>query len=165
LTKLQLGVYALIMPLQDGHLLKQGSMCAAGTLRRANRVVSRYYDTILKPSGLRATQYTVLSLVAYKTPISINQLAKMLVMDRSTLARDLQPLERQGFVSIAISETDNRVRLVSITEQGQAVIRLAQPLWLEAQTRISEIFGADRLLHLIGELKEVVGMSGKSLKV
>jgi DNA-binding MarR family transcriptional regulator len=162
LTKLQLGVYAPIMPLEDGHQLKQGSMCAAGTLRRANRVVSRYYDTILKPSGLRATQYTVLSLVAYKTPISINQLAKMLVMDRSTLARDLQPLERQGFVSIAISETDNRVRLASITKQGQAVIRLAQPLWLKAQTSIAKIFGEDRLLNLISELKEVIGLPAKA---
>jgi DNA-binding MarR family transcriptional regulator len=152
------------MPLQDGHVLKQGSICAAGTLRRANRVVSRYYDSILKPSGLRATQYTVLSLVAHKTPISINQLAKMLVMDRSTLARDLQPLERQGFVSIAISESDNRVRLASITKQGQAIIRLAQPLWLEAQTQITEVFGQDRLLNLINELKEVIGMSDKNLK-
>jgi DNA-binding MarR family transcriptional regulator len=137
-------------------------MCAAGTLRRANRVVSRYYDTILKASGLRATQYTVLSLVAHKTPISINQLARVLVMDRSTLARDLQPLERQGFVSIATDETDNRVRLVSITKQGQAVIRVAQPLWLQAQTRISEVFGEDRLLHLIHELKEVVGLPAKT---
>jgi DNA-binding MarR family transcriptional regulator len=83
-------------------------------------------------------------------------------MDRSTLARDLQPLERQGFVSIATDETDNRVRLVSITKQGQAVIRVAQPLWLQAQTRISEVFGEDRLLHLIHELKEVVGLPAKT---
>ena len=78
--------------------------------------MSRYYDSVLKPSGLRATQFTVLSVVLHKAPVSINQLAIVLVMDRSTLARDLQPLERQGFVSISSDESDNRVRLISMTD-------------------------------------------------
>lgn len=130
-------------------------MCAAGTLRRANRVVSRYYDSILKPSGLRATQYTVVALAAAKSPIAVNQMARMLVMDRTTLARDLQPLERDGLVSIEVDPKDNRVRLVSITQQGRAVLEVAQPLWLQAQSRMAELFGEERLLQLIGELKEV----------
>ena len=130
-------------------------MCAAGSLRRASRVMSRYYDSVLKPSGLRATQFTVLCVVLHKAPVSINQLAIVLVMNRSTLARDLQPLERQGFVSISSDESDNRVRLVSMTDEGRAVIQLAYPLWLQAQTKVTEIFGEDRLIQLIHELKEV----------
>ena len=147
------------MSLAENHPLKNGSMCAAGTLRRASRLMSRYYDSVLKPSGLRATQFTILAVVSHKAPCSINNLASVLVMDRSTLARDLQPLERKGFVSISSDQNDNRVRLVSMTENGRAALQKAYPLWLNAQTKISEIFGEDRLLQLIGELKEVVAVS------
>jgi DNA-binding MarR family transcriptional regulator len=124
--------------------------------------MSRYYDSVLKPSHLRATQFTILAVVSKKAPVSINNLAKILVMDRSTLARDLQPLERQGFVSISSDQNDNRVRLVSITDNGNAVLQKAYPLWLNAQTKITEIFGEDRLLQLISELKEVSTVPSKA---
>ena len=137
-------------------------MCAAGTLRRANRVVSRYYDSILKPSGLRATQYTVVALAAVKSPIAVNQMARMLVMDRTTLARDLQPLERDGLVRVEIDPSDNRVRLVSITPKGQATLEVAQPLWQQAQSKMADLFGEERLLQLIGELKEVTLLPAKT---
>jgi DNA-binding MarR family transcriptional regulator len=141
---------------QPNPALSSGMMCAAGNLRRANRVVSRLYDTILKPSGLRGTQFTILRIVAAKGPVSVNQLAKMLVMDRTTLARDLKPLEREGFVKVSIDTADNRVRLVVVTEKGREALAIAQPLWQQAQQRMSKVLGEDRLLNLIAELKEVV---------
>ncbi len=134
-------------------------MCASGTLRRANRVVSRLYDNILKPSGLRGTQYTILSIVAVRGPVSVNQLAKMLVMDRTTLARDLKPLEREGFIKIGIDTADNRVRLVVITEHGKETLSIAQPLWQQAQQHMAKALGEERLLNFINELKEVVSIT------
>jgi DNA-binding MarR family transcriptional regulator len=131
-------------------------MCAAGTLRRANRVVSRLYDSFLKPSGIRATQYTVLSIIAARGPVSVNQLATMLVMDRTTLARDLKPLEREGFIKVSIDSADNRVRLAAITEKGRATLELAQPLWQQAQQHMAKALGEERLLSLINELREAV---------
>lgn len=142
--------------------LSSGIMCAAGNLRRANRVVSRFYDTVLRPSGIRATQYTILSIIAARGPLSVNQLAKMLVMDRTTLARDLKPLERQGFVKVSIDTADNRVRLAAITEQGREVLRAAAPLWQQAQQRMVGVLGEERLINLINELKEVVALTPKA---
>jgi DNA-binding MarR family transcriptional regulator len=136
--------------------LSSGTMCASGTLRRANRVVSRLYDSILKPSGIRGTQFTILRIVAAKGPVSVNQLAKMLVMDRTTLARDLKPLEREGLIKVAIDTADNRVRLVVITQQGKETLDIAQPLWQQAQQHMAKALGEERLLNLINELKEVV---------
>jgi DNA-binding MarR family transcriptional regulator len=136
--------------------LLNGMMCAAGTLRRANRIVSRLYDSFLKPSGLKATQYTLLRVLSARGPLSVNQLATSLVMDRTTLARDLKPLERDGFVKTSIDSSDNRVRLAAITEQGRARLEQAQPLWQEAQKHMVQVLGEDRLIGLIEELKEVV---------
>jgi DNA-binding MarR family transcriptional regulator len=137
-------------------------MCAAGNLRRANRVVSRFYDTVLRPSGIRATQYTTLGIVSARGPVSVNHLAKMLVMDRTTLARDLKPLERQGFVKVSIDTADNRVRLAMITEQGREVLKIAAPLWQQAQQRMVGVFGEERLLNIINELQEVVKLAPKA---
>jgi DNA-binding MarR family transcriptional regulator len=139
--------------------LSSGMNCAAGTLRRANRVVSRLYDSFLKPSGIRATQYTVLSIVAARGPLAVNQLAKMLVMDRTTLARDLKPLEREGFIKISIDSDDNRVRLAAITEKGRATLEKARPLWQEAQKHMVKVLGEERLINLVKELQEVVAVA------
>jgi DNA-binding MarR family transcriptional regulator len=130
--------------------------CAAGTLRRANRIVSRLYDSFLKPAGIRGTQYTVLSIVAARGPLSVNQLAKMLVMDRTTLARDLKPLEREEFIKTSIDSADNRVRLAAITEKGRATLEKARPLWREAQKHMVKTLGEERLIGFIKELQEVV---------
>jgi DNA-binding MarR family transcriptional regulator len=161
-------VYILLLSMSDVNAtsptpaLSSGIMCAAGNLRRANRVVSRFYDTVLRPSGIRATQYTTLSIIAARGPVSVNQLAKMLVMDRTTLARDLKPLERQGFVKVSIDTADNRVRLAMITEQGREALKNAAPLWREAQQRMTQVFGEERLLRIISELQEVVKLSPKA---
>jgi DNA-binding MarR family transcriptional regulator len=135
--------------------LQRSQMCAAGTLRRANRLVSRFYDQVLKPSGIRATQYTILAIVRGKGPIAVTQLADILVMDRTTLARDLQPLERDGLISLTTSKEDNRVRLVNLTETGQTTLQTAAQLWKKAQNHMIDVIGEDRLLHLISELQEV----------
>jgi DNA-binding MarR family transcriptional regulator len=103
-----------------------------------------------------------LSIIAARGPLSVNQLAKMLVMDRTTLARDLKPLERQGFVKVSIDTADNRVRLAAITEQGREVLRAAAPLWQQAQQRMVGVLGEERLINLINELKEVVALTPKA---
>ncbi|MGL4608214.1 MAG: MarR family winged helix-turn-helix transcriptional regulator [Trueperaceae bacterium] len=143
--------------------LSSGMMCASANLRRANRVVSRFYDAVLKPSGLRGTQFTMLKIVLARGPVAVNQLASTLVMDRTTLARDLKPLEKQGFVKVVIDNADQRVRLVMITGKGKASLERAQPLWQNAQQHMVNVFGEERLMNLIYELKEVVASTAKSI--
>ena len=77
-----------------------GNLCACFNLRKAMRTVTHLYDEALKPAGLRATQFTVLASTRNLGPVSVNQLAEKMVMDRTTLTRNLKPLERDGLIAV-----------------------------------------------------------------
>jgi DNA-binding MarR family transcriptional regulator len=80
------------------------------------------YDQFLAPSGLQITQFTLLVSCAVAGPVPITNLAEVLVMDRTTLARNLKPLEKRGMVKISEGE-DRRVRLVELTEKGWVLMK------------------------------------------
>ena len=103
-------------------------ICAHANLRKAMRVVSQAYDAALKPAGLRATQFTLLAVLARAGEMPVTKLADTLVMERTTLTRNLRPLQTQGWLEIG-RDRDERVRLVSITDAGRRVVAEATPLW------------------------------------
>src|SRR5579883_1947138 len=72
--------------------------CNCLALRQAARHVSQFYDQLLAPSGLRTTQFSILGKLRHLGPLTINALAKELVMDRTTLGRNILPLEREGLI-------------------------------------------------------------------
>jgi len=131
-------------------------ICAHANLRKAMRVVSQAYDAALKPSGLRATQFTLLAVLTHKGKIPLTKLSEILVMDRTTLTRNLKPLLAKGWLEIG-REKDERIRLISITEPGRTIMAEATPLWLEAQTRVTVELGQMRLTGLIDDLNALVG--------
>jgi DNA-binding MarR family transcriptional regulator len=98
----------------------------------ASRIVSRAYDEALRPTGLRATQVAVLAAVGARGALSIKSLADSLEMERTTLTRNLRPLEEQGLVSIA-PEGRHRSRMLALTTAGKAALLKAMPLWEKAQ--------------------------------
>ena len=111
--------------------------CACRNVRQATRAVTQFYDEVLRPSGLRITQFTLLVGVAVGEPVPITRLADALALDRTTLARDLKPLTERGLVEIAAGD-DRRTRVVRLTRQGRDAIGRAYPLWQRAQARIVE---------------------------
>lgn len=119
------------------------------------RVVSQHYDRALKPAGLRATQFTLLAVLAGKGPLPLTRLAEALVLDRTTLTRNLAPLVARGLVEDG-TEDDERVRLVAVTEAGRALVAEATPLWREAQGQVARLLGDDRLAVLLGDLGTLV---------
>ena len=125
--------------------------CAAMNLRQASRAVSQLYDQIIRSTGLRGTQFSLLVAVYLAGPAPVTRLAELLVMDRTTLTRNLKPLEKQGLVKVKPGE-DQRVRLVSLTDQGEDVLIEALPLWEEAQARVVNELGQERFAHLLQEL-------------
>ena len=129
--------------------------CANYNLRRADRVITQLYDETLRPSGLKSTQFTLLTAVRLKEPIAINCLAGALFMDRTTLTRNLRPLQKEGWVVIAPGQ-DRRVREVSLTADGRQVLDRAYPLWQQAQAHIAERLGVERMEHLLGDLAATV---------
>ena len=114
--------------------------CACRKVRTAARAVTRAYDEALRPVGLRATQLAVLVAVAMDDAISITALAKFMGMDRSTLTRNLRPLEKEGLVTLG-TEGWRRSRTLEITKMGRSRLREALPLWTKAQQALKKRLG------------------------
>ena len=139
--------------------LAQCKTCACANLRGAARAVTRLYDDILRPSGLQVTQFTLLVRIALAGPAPITQLAEGLVMDRTTLTRNLKPLEKQGLIQVASGE-DHRIRWVSLTEPGHQALVKALPLWEKAQAQAVKSLGAERFGALLTDLSAITSLGG-----
>lgn len=133
-----------------------GGTCAVFHLRKAMRAVQQIYDEILRSTGLKGTQYTVLMALRAAGTTSVNELADALVTDRTTLTRNLKPLVRDGLVVSIPASHDRRVRELSLTEAGQETIAEAYPLWQKAQAEMAERLGGERFEHLVAELHATV---------
>ncbi len=127
--------------------------CACFNLRKTSRAITQHYDRVLQPSGLRGTQFTILATTAKSEAITITQMAKQLVMDRTTLTRNLRPLEKQGFIEI-IPGDDLRTRYVTLSKKGRNVLTKALPLWEKAQRHFEKGLGDERFGNLLSELSE-----------
>ena len=129
--------------------------CNCGALRQAARRVTKLYDDALAPIGLGVNQFSMLARLNLVGPSTIQDLARLLVMDRSTLGHLLRPLEKRGFVKLEVSEQDRRSRMVALTEAGKAVVAKARPRWAAAQRRFESTFGKEAALELRTVLKEI----------
>ncbi|MFQ5589440.1 MAG: MarR family winged helix-turn-helix transcriptional regulator, partial [Nitrospiria bacterium] len=114
--------------------------CACFNLRKTTRAVTQYYDRMMKSTGLRGTQFTILATLAEAGTVPMTQLAKFLIMDRTTLTRNLRPLEKQGYLNIARGG-DLRVRNIRLTDKGRKALEKAKPLWENAQENILNKLG------------------------
>ena len=129
--------------------------CNCLAIRQAARHVTQFYDQLLAPSGLRTTQYSILGRLQRRGPMPINALAAELVMDRTTLGRNILPLQRDGLIEIGTTPSDRRRREVRLTASGAARLRAARQGWVEAQTEFDRVFGAERAAALRDLLREV----------
>jgi DNA-binding MarR family transcriptional regulator len=130
-------------------------ICNCGALRQAARRVTRLYDEALAPTGLGVNQFAILARLSRVGPSTIQDLAGLLVMDRSTLGHLLRPLEKRGLVKLDVSEQDRRSRIVALTHAGKAAVAKARPRWAAAQRRFESAFGKDAAVDLRTVLKEV----------
>jgi DNA-binding MarR family transcriptional regulator len=131
----------------------RGCNCLA--LRQAARHVTQFYDQVLAPSGIRATQYSILARLERNGPMTINALAAALVMDRTTLGRNVLPLQRDGLVAIRPGASDRRSKELHLTDRGLARFRAAQKGWVQAQAQFESTFGIKRAKALRTLLDDV----------
>ena len=129
--------------------------CLCFNLRKAARAVTQLYDAALEPAGLRATQFSLLAALDRRDAVTITDLARAMVMDRTTLTRNLRPLEKQGLVAIAPGD-DRRTREVSLTRRGRQTLTRATPRWRHAQTGMLDALGDRRARRLLGELSGAI---------
>ena len=129
--------------------------CNCAAVRSAARAVTKAYDDVLRPLELRMTQYTILSKVNKEGQLALSDLADRMVMDRTTLARNVKPLEREGWIEVAVG-SDRRERLLSVTATGKSLLERARPLWLETSRRLDEKLGPQQAETLRLTMREVV---------
>lgn len=129
--------------------------CVSSNLRRASRAITQCYNHWLRPSGLLITQFSLLGSLLQLGEQPMTTLAEEILMDRTTLSRNVQPLERQGWVTVRPDEADRRVQIVAITPAGKDVFMAAIPLWQAAQAQVAEQLGAGNVTRLLEQLQEL----------
>ena len=127
------------------YMAAAGCFCLAS--RQAARKITRLYDSHMQKSGVRVTQFTILSQLMLRGEMSIGKLAGILGMERTTVTRNLASLEQHKWISIKTGE-DPRARMISITGQGRSVVRRSFPFWSKAQAHIGKLLGADGVAAL-----------------
>lgn len=121
--------------------------CTNMKLRQLLRRVAQHYDAEVGKTGLKTTQYSLLSHVFKLGPLRPGDLARAMKVDASTLTRNLKPLIAAGWLTLE-SGSDGRSRLVSITDSGREKRAEAQRRWRVAQESINQILGVEQVLAL-----------------
>jgi DNA-binding MarR family transcriptional regulator len=122
------------------YMAAAGCFCLAS--RQAARKITRLYDGVMQKSGMRSTQFTILSQLMLRGELSIGKLAGLLGMERTTLTRNLAPLEQRKWISIKAGD-DPRSRMLGITALGRGAVRRGFPFWSQAQAQVGKLLGAD----------------------
>ncbi len=130
--------------------------CNCFVVRSAARHVTQLYDQFLAPVGLHVTQFSILAKLKRLGPMTINALAKEMVMDRTTLGRNVLPLERDGLIKIEASATDGRAKELHLTKAGEKRLQAGRAAWERAQARFDARFGAKRAADFRAMLRDVV---------
>jgi DNA-binding MarR family transcriptional regulator len=135
----------------------QATPCNCGALREAARHVTQFYDQHLAAAGLRTTQFSILARLKLLGPTTINALAQNLVMDRTTLGRNILPLKRRRLIEVRKGRDDGRIKELRLTKAGLARLAAASEGWAKAQSQFETTLGGDRASELRGLLRAVVG--------
>ena len=132
--------------------------CVCANARAAARSLTRAYDRALEPAGIRTTQLSIMARLLEEGAATVSHLAARLAMDRTTLARELRPLQERGLVAVAVA-ADRRARRIELTSAGEAAVARARPLWRVAQRRVREELGGERVERLVADLRAATAVS------
>ena len=133
--------------------------CASLQLRKATRVVTQLYDEALRPIGLRSTQLPILVTLAAHGALALKDLADSLVLDRTTLIRNLQPLQSRGLIEVG-RDDGRRTRRAALTATGHEAVAAAVPLWAQVQSLVMNGLGPKQSLDLQRALSRLVSLPG-----
>ncbi len=137
-------------------------VCNCLALRQAARQITQFYDRYLVPTGLRTTQFSILYKLKRLGPMTINAMAEAMVMDRTTLGRNILPLERDGLVAVRPGQRDRRRRELQLTSAGAERLRAAIEAWTEAQKQFEAAFGGEHASDLRAMLRAVTAIDSGS---
>lgn len=131
-----------------------GLECLGFNVRKAARVLAKAFDEALAPCGLKNTQFSMLVGLHVRGPVNVQAFSDLLKMDRTTLTRNLGPLERQGLICITPG-SDRRSRTIALTDAGEKLLQQAVPLWQQLQQRLVDGLGDDQARQLRKTLRDL----------
>lgn len=134
---------------------KQLSECSCNMMRKSARKITQFYENNLREASIKPTQFSILATLANTGPIQLTQLADRLVLERTSLTRNLNVLERNTWIDIQPGEEDSRQRVVSLTRNGYKQLDCAIPYWQKAQKAIAKDMGQETITRLRTTLDEM----------
>ncbi|MBX4264360.1 MarR family winged helix-turn-helix transcriptional regulator [Clostridium estertheticum] len=134
---------------------KYSKSCTCGNLRKTTRTITQFYDKMLQPTGLRSTQCLLLLDIYYNQNVSVTNLSNILLMDQSTVTRNVELLRKSGYIDIKKEEQDSRKKCITITDKGLKTLDLSVPIFASAQSTIEDGIGKERIKELLKTLKDI----------
>ena len=138
---------------------RQLSECSCNMIRKSARKITQFYEGSLRKAGIKPTQFSILAALANTGPVQLTQLADRLMLERTSLTRNLNVLERNGWVQLQTGIEDSRQRIVSLSKKGYEQLDQAIPYWKKAQKAIANEMGQDTITGLrktLSEMTEVI---------
>ncbi|MFJ7735307.1 MarR family winged helix-turn-helix transcriptional regulator [Lysinibacillus sp. NPDC097287] len=130
-------------------------ICVCANLRRKTRVVTQLYDKLLQPAGLKVTQYSMLANIALQKAVSISRLGEILLLDQTTVTRNVNVLKQSGYVSVTKDKQDSRTKIISLTDKGIEKLNEARPIWQDIQEKIINDIGLEKYKDFYETLKSI----------
>jgi DNA-binding MarR family transcriptional regulator len=115
--------------------------CFGLNIQRAARVTAKKFDDAFRPLGINHWQFAMLMALNVPNGLSVNELARSLVVDRTTITANVKPLERGGLLTVRVDQEDARSRRIELTSKGSGVIKAAFPIWEEVNCGIGASLG------------------------
>ncbi|HBS60097.1 MAG TPA: MarR family transcriptional regulator [Firmicutes bacterium] len=129
--------------------------CACGNIRKTARIITQFYDQYIQPTGLRSSQCSLLFNISLHGNASISELGTLLLMDQTTVTRNIEILRKQKYITVEKEENDARVKLISITKSGRDKLAEAVPLWAQAQLEIEKGLGVEQYQEFLKMLRKI----------
>ncbi|MFJ8087538.1 MarR family winged helix-turn-helix transcriptional regulator [Lysinibacillus sp. NPDC095746] len=130
-------------------------ICVCANLRKKTRLVTQFYDNLLQPTGLKVTQYSMLANIDLQQSVSISRLGEILLLDQTTITRNINLLKRNGYVELTRDPQDARAKVITLTDKGVEKLNEAAPIWQDIQERIINDIGLEKYNDFYETLKTI----------
>jgi len=131
------------------------SPCVCFNLRKSARAITQVYDNMFRSIGLRVSQLSIINSVNMIGPLTVQELADAIATDRTTIARNIKPLARDGYIKVQTGE-DRRSKEIVSTAKGEAIAKKAMSIWQKYNDKITKKMGKARIEKLCQDLSEML---------
>lgn len=135
--------------------LKPLKNCVCRNLRMTTRITTQHFDKIFQTVGLTAPQFSLLAEITANESIAISELAERMLMDQTTVTRNIEILRKKGYVNVRTDDNDSRKRCISISETGEEKLNEAIPVWNNVQSLIEKEIGFEKFNEFLTTLGQI----------